>query len=277
MGMALRKFLDEDPSLNVKYDQDTGQTILSGMGELHLEIIIDRMRREHNIDANIGRPQVAYHEAITKPVTNIVGKFISQTGGRGQYGHCVVDVEPNEAGKGIEFINKIKGGNIPREYIPAVEKGVREQTQTGILAGYPVTDLKVTLNDGSYHEVDSSELAFQMAGKAAIREALQRGNSVFMEPIMDLEVIVPEEFMGAVIGDLNTRRAKIVNLGTRGKLKNARVEVPLSEMFNYANALRSLTQGRASFSMEPAFYQQVPGNVAEKIKGSREEAAGKKN
>ena len=271
MGLTLKKFLDEDPSLKVQYDSETGQTIISGMGELHLDIIIDRMSREHGLKTKIGRPQVAYREAITTKVLGVVGKFISQTGGRGQYGHCIINVEPaEEPGKGIVFINKIKGGNIPREYIPAIEKGIRNAAQNGILAGYPVSDFVVTLVDGSYHEVDSSELAFQMAGRAALQEALRKGDSVFMEPIMDLECSAPEEFMGAVIGDLNTRRAKIVNLGTRGKMKTARCEVPLSEMFNYANALRSLTQGRASFSMEPAFYAEVPHHVAEKIKGAKE-------
>ncbi len=277
LGLALKKFLDEDPSLRVEYDQETGQTILSGMGELHLEIIIDRMRRENNLETNIGRPQVAYRETITRKVTGIVGKFISQTGGRGQYGHCVIDMEPaEEPGKGIVFINKIKGGAIPREFIPAVEKGIREGALNGILAGYPVTDFVVTLVDGSYHEVDSSEIAFQMAAKAALREGLQKGGSVFLEPIMDLECVVPEEFMGTVIGDLNTRRAKIVELGTRGKLKTARCEVPLAEMFNYANALRSLTQGRATFSMEPAFYAEVPRQIAEKIIGERQQSMANK-
>jgi len=276
MGMSLRKFLDEDPSLRVKYDHETGETIISGMGELHLDIIIDRMRREHQLETHIGRPQVAYREAITQKVREIQGKFIAQSGGRGQYGHCIIDVEPaDEPGQGIVFINKIKGGAIPREYIPAIEKGIRNAAQTGILAGYPVTDFIVTLVDGSFHEVDSSELAFQLAGRAALKEALQRGNSVFLEPIMDLDLSVPEEFMSAVIGDLNTRRAKIVSLGTRGKLKTARCEVPLSEMFNYANALRSLTQGRASFTMEPAFYAEVPSYVTGKILGAREQALSK--
>ncbi len=277
MGMALRKHLDEDPSLKVKYDHETGQTIISGMGELHLDIIIDRMRRENNLETHIGRPQVAYREAITQKVMGIVGKFVSQTGGRGQYGHCIINAEPaEEPGKGIIFINKIKGGNIPREYIPAIEKGVRDAAKNGILAGYPVTDFIVTLVDGSYHEVDSSELAFQVAGKVAMKEALRKGKSVFLEPVMDLECSVPEEYMGSVIGDLNTRRAKIVNLGTRGKLKTARCEVPLAEMFNYANALRSLTQGRAAFSMEPAFYAEVPYHIAEKISGAKEKVLVKK-
>jgi len=276
LGMIIRKYLDEDPSLNCKYDEDTGQTIISGMGELHLDIIIDRMRREHGLECNIGRPQVAYREAITHKVENIQGKFISQTGGRGQYGHCVINMEPNppeEKGKGIIFVNKIKGGNVPREYVAPIEKGIRNAALNGILAGYPVTDFTVTLIDGSYHEVDSSELAFQLAGRSAFQEGMKKGGPVFLEPIMDLEVTVPEEFMGPVIGDLNTRRAKIVEMGTRGKLKNARVEVPLSEMFNYANALRSLTQGRASFSMEPAFYAEVPHHIGEQIKGDRQDVA----
>jgi len=277
LGLALRKFLDEDPSLRTQYDHETGETILSGMGELHLDIVIDRMRREMNLETNIGRPQVAYREAITQKVYGIVGKFISQTGGRGQYGHCVINLEPTEKrGEGIVFVNKIRGGAIPREYIPAVGKGIREGAQTGVLAGYPVTDILVTLVDGSFHEVDSSELAFQLAAKIALRDAMQKAGPVFIEPVMDLECSVPEEFMGSVIGDLNTRRAKIISLGTRGKLKTARCEVPLAEMFNYANALRSLTQGRATFSMEPAFYAEVPSNIFDKIRGARESAVTKR-
>src|SRR3989338_1164196 len=277
LGMVMRKFLDEDPSLRVQYNHETAQTIISGMGELHLEIIIDRMKREHALETKIGRPEVAYKETITQKATGIEGKFISQSGGRGQYGHCVIDVQPaEEKGKGINFINKIKGGAIPREFISAVEKGVREGALNGILAGYPVIDFDVTLVDGSYHDVDSSELAFQLAAKYALKEALARRKSVFLEPVMDLECVVPEDYMGSVIGDLNTRRAKIVSLGNRGKLKTTRCEVPLAEMFNYANALRSLTQGRASFSMEPAFYAQVPHHIAEKIIGARAEAAAHK-
>ena len=274
LGMTLRKFLDEDPSLRVKYDHETGQTIISGMGELHLDIIIDRMKREHNLETNIGRPQVAYREAFTKKVTGVEGKFITQTGGRGQYGHCVIDVEPNEEkGQGIIFVNKIKGGAIPREFIKPVEEGVNTAAQTGIKAGYPVSDFTVTLVDGSYHDVDSSELAFQLAGKYALQEAMRRGGMVFMEPIMDLEVILPEEFWGTVIGDLTTRRAEIIASGNQGKLKTGRCRVPLAEMFNYANTIRSLTQGRGSFTMEPAFYGQVPRHIEEKIIGARQEAA----
>jgi elongation factor G len=272
MGMTLRKFLDEDPSLRVDYDHETAQTIISGMGELHLEIIIDRMKREFGLDTSVGRPEVAYKETLTQKVIGVVGKHIAQSGGRGQYGHVVIDVEPSEEkGKGIIFIDKIKGGTIPREYIKPVEKGIREAALNGVLAGYPVVDFTVTLVDGSYHDVDSSELAFQLAAKNALREALQKGKSVFLEPIMDIEATSPEEFMGAVLGDLNQRRAKIVSLGNRGNLKTARCNVPLAEMFNYVNAIRSLTQGRASFSMEPSFYDEVPTYVADKIIGAREE------
>jgi len=271
LGLTLKKFLDEDPSLRVDYDKETAQTIISGMGELHLDIIIDRMRREFNLETNIGRPEVAYKETISQPVNNVVGKFISQTGGRGQYGHVVFNIEPSEKrGQGITFINKIKGGAIPREYFKPIEKGVDAQALNGVVAGYPSTDFTVTLIDGSFHEVDSSELAFQMAAKLALRECLSKGKSVLLEPIMDVELVSPDEFMGAVMGDINTRRAKIINLGSRGNLKTARVEVPLSEMFNYVNAIRSLSQGRASFSMEPAYYDVVPQYVVDKVVGSRE-------
>jgi len=277
MGLTLKKFLDEDPSFRVFYDQETAETIISGMGELHLEIIVDRMKREFNLDTNVGRPQVAYRETITRKVKDVAGKFIHQSGGKGQYGHVVIDVEPTEEkGEGVSFVDKIRGGSIPREFIKPVEEGIFKAALNGVLAGYPVTDIVVTLIDGSYHDVDSSELAFQMAAKYALQEALRQGKSVFLEPIMDIEVVVPEEFMGTVIGDLNTRRAKIVSMGTRGKLKTARCEVPLAEMFNYANAVRSLSQGRASFSMEPAFYAEVPHHVAEKILGQKVAAAGEK-
>ncbi|MBN1869941.1 MAG: elongation factor G [Candidatus Omnitrophica bacterium] len=272
LGLTMRKFLDEDPSLKVEYDQETAQTIISGMGELHLEIIIDRMKREFGLETQVGRPEVAYKETLTRKVTGVVGKHIAQSGGRGQYGHVVIDAEPaEEKGKGIVFINKIRGGAIPKEYIKPIEKGIREAALNGVLAGYPVVDFTVTLVDGSYHEVDSSELAFQLAAKNALREALNKGKSVFLEPIMDIEVISPEAFMGAVLGDLNQRRAKIVNLGSRGNLKTARCDVPLAEMFNYVNAIRSLTQGRATFSMEPSYYDEVPAYIVDKIIGAREE------
>jgi elongation factor G len=276
LGIILRKFLDEDPSLRVEYDHETSQTIISGMGELHLEIIIDRMRRENNLEANIGRPQVAYKETITRKIDKIVGKFISQTGGRGQYGHVVINVEPGVKGSGVKFVDEIVGGAIPREFIKSVENGIKAQSHNGVLAGYPVTDMVVYLVDGSYHDVDSSDIAFQMAAKIALKDALVKGVSVFTEPIMAVEVAVPEDFMGSVIGDLNTRRAKITELGNMGNVKTARADVPLAEMFNYANALRSLTQGRASFSMEPSYYAQVPNNISEKIIGARQEYLNRK-
>lgn len=271
LGIILRKFLDEDPSLRVEYDHETSQTIISGMGELHLEIIIDRMKREHNLHANIGRPQVAYKETITRKADKVVGKFISQSGGRGQYGHVVFNVAPGAKGSGVKFVDDIFGGVIPREFIKSIENGVKAQVCNGILAGYPVTDIVVTLIDGSYHDVDSSDIAFQLAAKIGLKEALAKGNSVFMEPIMAVEIAAPEDFMGAVIGDINTRRAKITELGSLSNVKTVRADIPLAEMFNYANALRSLTQGRASFSMEPSYYAQVPNNVSEKIIGAREE------
>ncbi len=277
MGMVLRKFLDEDPSLRVKFDHETSQTIISGMGELHLEIIVDRMKRENNLDANVGRPEVAYKEAITKKVTNVVGKYIQQSGGRGKYGHCVIDVEPGEPGTGYVFVDKIRGGAIPREFIKPVKEGIEIGAQNGILAGYPVTDFTVTLIDGSYHDVDSDEMSFQLAGKQAIKEAFRKAGSVFQEPIMKLEIVVPEDYWGNVIGDLMTRRAQIKETGNRGKLKTAIANVPLAEMFSYANALRSLTQGRASFSMEPSYYAQVPNQLAEKIIGARQEVAARHN
>ena len=271
MGMVLRKFLDEDPSLRVKFDHETSQTIISGMGELHLEIIVDRMKRENNLDANVGRPEVAYKEAITKSVDNIVGKYVQQSGGRGKYGHVVINVEPGEPGKGFVFVDKIKGGSIPREFIKPSREGMEIAAQNGVLAGYPVNDVTVTLVDGSYHDVDSDEMAFQLAGKQAMKEALRKAGSVFQEPIMKLEVECSDEHWGNVTGDLMKRRAQIKETGNRGKLKTALVDVPLAEMFGYANALRSLTQGRASFSMEPSFYAQVPNALAEKIIGARQE------
>lgn len=277
LGLVLKKFLDEDPSLIVKYDPETAQTIISGMGELHLDIIVDRMRREFNLDADVGRPEVAYKETITQEVRDVNGKFISQTGGRGQYGHVVVHVGPTDKkGDGFVFINEIKGASIPREYIKPVEKGFRDGLTSGVIAGYPVTDVKVTLFDGSYHEVDSSELAFQMAAKEALKIALRQGKSVLLEPIMDVELVSPEEFMGAVMGDINTRRAQIVNTGVIGVLKTCRCNVPLAEMFNYVNAIRSLSQGRASFTMEPSYYDVVPQYVTDKIVGARSAASSKK-
>ncbi|MCG8432292.1 MAG: elongation factor G, partial [Candidatus Omnitrophica bacterium] len=265
LGLALHKLEDEDPSFRVMYNQETGQTLIAGMGQLHLEVIIDRILREFNVEAQVGQPEVAYRETITKKV-NSVGKFISQTGGRGQYGHAVIEIEPPEApGAGITFDNKIKSGAIPREYIPKVKDGVVKAAKSGVLAGYPVTDVHVTLVDGSFHEVDSSELAFQMAGSIAFNEGLRKAGPVLLEPIMDMEVVVPEEYTGQVIGDLSSRRAKISSLAQRANLRTIRATVPLAEIFNYANAIRSLTQGRASYTMEPSFYAEVPSHIAEKI------------
>ncbi|MDD2927764.1 MAG: elongation factor G [Candidatus Omnitrophica bacterium] len=265
LGMALHKLEDEDPSFRVTYNQETGQTLIAGMGQLHLEIIIDRILREFNVEAQVGVPQVAYRETLTKKVRS-VGKFISQSGGRGQYGHCVIEMEPQETpGTGITFEDKIKSGAIPREYIPAVKQGIMGAAKSGVLAGYPVTDVKTILVDGSFHEVDSSELAFQMAGSLAFNDGLRKAGPVLLEPIMDMEVIVPEEFMGQVIGDLSSRRAKIISLAQRLNLRTIRANIPLAEVFNYATILRSLTQGRASYTMEPSFYSEVPAHIAEKI------------
>ena len=265
LGLAMHKLEDEDPSFRVTYNQETGQTLIAGMGQLHLEIIIDRILREFNVEATVGAPQVAYRETIRKSVPS-VGKFISQSGGRGQYGHCVIEMSPQEVpGTGITFEDKIKSGSIPREFIPAVKQGVMGAAKNGTLAGYPVTDVKVVLVDGSFHEVDSSELAFKMAGSIAFQEGMKKAHPVLLEPIMDIEVIVPEEFMGQIIGDLSSRRAKIIALGQRLNLRTIRAHVPLSEVFNYATITRSLTQGRASYTMEPSFYSEVPAHVAEKI------------
>ncbi|MDP3143594.1 MAG: elongation factor G [Candidatus Omnitrophota bacterium] len=268
LGMSLRKFQDEDPSFRVTYSVDTGETIVSGMGQLHLEVIVDRMLREFNVEANIGKPQVAYKETITQKVTS-VGKFIQQSGGRGQYGHVIIEMEPSEEhNKGIIFEDKVKGGAIPREFIKSVKEGIMLSAKNGCLAGFPVTDVMVTLVDGSSHDVDSSELAFQMAGSIAFSEGLKKAKSVLLEPIMDAEVIVPEEYLGQVIADLNTRRARIIAMNKRANVKAVRVNVPLAEIFNYATALRSLTQGRASYTMEPSYYAEVPGNIMEKVVGS---------
>jgi elongation factor G len=265
LSLALHKLEEEDPSFRVTYNQETGQTIISGMGQLHLEIVIDRILREFNVEAQVGSPQVAYRETITKKIIS-TGKFIQQTGGRGQYGHVVIEMAPQEIpGSGITFESKIKSGAIPKEFIPAVKEGIFGAAKSGILAGYPVTDTKVTLIDGSYHEVDSSEMSFQMAGAIAFNEGLKKANSILLEPIMDMEIVVPEEYMGQVIGDLNSRRAKITSLAVRGNVRAIRTYVPLAEVFNYATISRSLTQGRASYTMEPSFYAEVPSHIAEKI------------
>ncbi len=264
LGMVLNKFQEEDPSFKVAYNEETGQTIISGMGELHLEILVDRMLREFRVEANVGKPQVAYKETIRKMVRS-AGKFIHQTGGRGQYGHVVFEMEPGEPHSGIIFISKIVGGAIPKEYIPAVKNGVTLASKNGVLAGYPVMDVKVTLVDGTYHEVDSSEIAFKTAASIAFAEGLRQGGSVLLEPIMELEVTTPDEFLGQVIGDLNSRRAKIESIKQRANVKVISGFVPLAEMFGYASALRSLTQGRATYTMEPSYCAEVPKQIAEKI------------
>jgi len=265
LGMALGRLREEDPTLRVHYDQETGETIISGMGELHLEIIVERMKREFKVEANVGKPQVAFKETITRPV-EIVGKHIQQSGGRGQYGHVVLTMRPTEEhGKGIEFESKIVGGSIPREYLPAVKAGVMEASLSGALAGYPVTDIHVELIDGSFHVVDSSELAFKMAAIYAFKDGMRQASAILLEPIMNIEVTTPEEYMGDVIGDLSSRRCKIESMTQKGNVKAIRGFVPLSEMFGYATTSRSLTQGRATFMMEPSYYAEVPKMIAEKI------------
>jgi len=265
LGMALKKLIEEDPSFRVTYNNETGQTIISGMGELHLDIMVDRLFREFNVESTVGQPQVAYKETLTQKIIS-TGKFIQQTGGHGQYGHVVFEMIPQETpGSGITFDEKLKGGVIPREYVPAIKNGVFLSAKSGVLAGYPVTDVAVTLIDGSFHEVDSSELAFQMASSIAFSDGLRKGSCILMEPIMDMEVIVPEEFMGSIIADLNSRRAKIISLGQRLTTRLIRCNVPLAEIFNYATVIRSLTQGRATYTMEPCFYQEVPSHIAQKI------------
>jgi len=264
MGLAVSKLIEEDPTLRVKTDEDTGQTILSGMGELHLEIIVDRLKREYNVEANVGKPQVAYRETIRKPAKG-EEKYARQTGGRGQYGHVVLEIEPNEAGKGFEFVNKIVGGVIPKEYIPAVEKGVVEATQGGILAGYEMVDVKVNLVYGSYHEVDSSEMAFKIAGSIAFKEAARKANPALLEPVMKVEVVTPEEYMGSVTGDLSSRRGRIEGMHSRPGTQIITAMVPLAEMFGYETDLRSMTQGRAASTMHFARYEEAPKSVSEEV------------
>ncbi|MGK0618956.1 elongation factor G [Meiothermus cerbereus] len=264
LGVALARLGEEDPTFRVSTDPETGQTIISGMGELHLEIIVDRLKREFKVDANVGKPQVAYRETITRPV-DVEGKFVRQSGGRGQYGHVKIKAEPLGRGSGFEFVNAIVGGVIPREYIPAVQKGIEEAMQSGPLTGFPIVDLKVTLYDGSYHEVDSSEMAFKIAGSMAIKEAIEKGGAAILEPIMRVEVITPEEFLGSIIGDLNSRRGQIQGMEERGNARLVRAFVPLAEMFGYANDMRSMSQGRAQFSMFFDHYEQVPQNIAQKL------------
>ncbi len=264
MGIALQKLAQEDPSFRVRTDEESGQTIISGMGELHLEIIIDRMRREFKVEANVGKPQVAYRETIRKSVEQ-EGKFVRQTGGRGQYGHVWLRIEPKQPGEGYEFVNAIVGGVVPREYIGAVDKGIQEQMQNGVIAGFPVVDVKVTLFDGSYHEVDSSEMAFKIAGSMGFKEGARKADPVLLEPIMKVEVVTPEEYMGDVMGDLNRRRGLVQGMEEAPAGKIIRAEVPLAEMFGYATDLRSATQGRATYTMEFSKYAEAPANIAEQV------------
>ncbi len=264
MGVALAKLAEEDPTFKTYTDEETGQTIIAGMGELHLEIIVDRLLREFKVEANVGAPQVSYKETITKAAT-VDTKYARQSGGKGQYGHVKITVEPNESGKGYEFINNIVGGAIPKEYIPAIDQGIQGAMQAGVLAGYNVVDVKVTLFDGSYHEVDSSEMAFKIAGSMAFKEACQKAGAVLQEPIMKVTVIVPEDYMGDVLGDINSRRGQINGMETRVGATHIDASVPLSEMFGYATDLRSRTQGRGQYSMEPSHYMQIPKSIAEKI------------
>jgi elongation factor G len=264
MGLALQRLAKEDPSFRVHTDQESSQTIISGMGELHLEIIVDRMKREFNVDANVGKPQVAYRETIRAKVES-EGKFVRQSGGRGQYGHVWLKIEPNEQGKGYEFINGVVGGAVPREFIPAVDKGVKEAVDTGVIAGYPVVDVKVTIFDGSYHDVDSNEMAFKIAGSMGFKEGFRRAKPVLLEPIMKVEVVTPEEYSGDVIGDLNRRRGQITGMDESAAGKAITADVPLSEMFGYATTVRSMSQGRATFTMEFEKYMEVPPNIADGI------------
>ena len=268
MGLALQRLAKEDPSFRVHTDQESSQTIISGMGELHLEIIVDRMKREFNVDANVGKPQVAYRETIRAKVES-EGKFVRQSGGRGQYGHVWLKIEPNEQGKGYEFINGVVGGSVPREYIPAVDKGIKEAVETGVIAGYPIVDVKVTIFDGSYHDVDSNEMAFKIAGSMGFKEGFKRAKPVLLEPIMKVEVVTPEEYSGDVIGDLNRRRGQITGMDETPAGKAITADVPLSEMFGYATTVRSMSQGRATFTMEFGKYMEVPPNIADGIIGDK--------
>jgi elongation factor G len=270
MGIALQRLAQEDPSFRVKTDEESGQTLIAGMGELHLEIIVDRMKREFGVEANVGKPQVAYRETIRKTIEDAEGKFVRQSGGKGQYGHVVLKIEPNEPGKGIEFVDAIKGGVVPREYIPAVEKGINEAVTQGVLAGYPVVDVKVTLHFGSYHDVDSNELAFKMAAIFGFKEGCRKASPVILEPMMAVEVETPEDYAGNVMGDLSSRRGMVQGMEDMvGGGKAIKAEVPLSEMFGYSTTLRSMSQGRATYTMEFKHYTEAPRNVSEAIMAAR--------
>jgi len=264
LAQALQRLAEEDPTFRVRTNEETGQTIIAGMGELHLEIIVDRLMREFKVDANVGRPQVAYRETIRNPVQNVRGKFVRQSGGRGQYGDAVINMEPN-TGNGYEFENKIVGGSIPREYISSVDSGIQEAMESGVLAGFPVVDIKVQLVDGSYHDVDSSEMAFKVAGSMAFKEAARRAKPVLLEPIMAVEVVTPEDYMGDVIGNINSRRGQIEGMEPRGNAQVIRARVPLAEMFGYATDVRTMSQGRATYTMQFLQYSEVPQSIAEKL------------
>jgi elongation factor G len=265
LSQALQRLVDEDPTFVVKYDDETGQTIISGMGELHLEVLVDRLTREFNVQANVGKPQVAYRETIKKPVQKVEARYIKQTGGRGQYGHVVVNLEPTGPGGGFEFVDKVTGGDVPREYVASVDQGIQEAMESGVLAGYPLVDLRATLTGGSSHEVDSSEIAFKIAGQMALREGARRADPVLLEPMMQIEVVTPEDYMGDVISDLTARRGKIERMDQRGPNQAIRALVPLAEMFGYATELRSRTQGRATYTMQFHSYQEVPAGIAKEI------------
>jgi elongation factor G len=264
MSVALGRLAEEDPTFQVRTNEETGQTEISGMGELHLEVLVDRMKREFKVEAAVGRPQVAYRETVRGTAQKIEGKFVRQTGGSGQYGIVYIDIEP-APGEGFDFVNKIKGGSIPTEYIPAVEKGVEEALESGIRAGYPMVDVRVTLTDGKYHDTDSSEIAFKIAGSLALKEAAKRAKPVLLEPVMAVEVVTPQDFLGDVIGDLSRRRGRVEGQEPRGNALAVKASVPLSEMFGYANDLRSNTQGRAAYTMQFDRYEEVPNNLAESI------------
>jgi elongation factor G len=264
LSESLARLAEEDPTFQVESDDETGQTLIHGMGELHLEVLVERMLREFKVDANVGKPQVAYRETIRQPVKKVEGRFVRQTGGRGQYGHAVINIEP-APGEGFDFSNTIKGGRIPTEYIPSVEQGIEEALQSGVKAGYPMVDVRVELIDGSYHDVDSSEMAFKIAGSMALQEAARKAKPVLLEPVMSVEVVTPEEFLGEVIGDLSRRRGKVQGQEQRGNALAVQAFVPLGEMFGYATDLRSSTQGRANYTMQFERYEEVPASIAEEI------------
>ncbi|MBW3593054.1 MAG: elongation factor G, partial [Actinobacteria bacterium] len=265
LAQGLQRLSEEDPTFRVRTDEETGQTLIAGMGELHLEIIVDRLMREFSVDANVGRPQVAYRETVGQRVERVEARFVRQTGGRGQYGHAVINMEPAGPGEGYEFVDKIVGGKIPREYIPSVDLGIQEAMESGVLAGYPVVDVRVELFEGSYHDVDSSEMAFKIAGSMAFKNAMQRAKPKLLEPVMSVEVVTPEEYLGDVMGDLNSRRGRIEHLEPRGNAQAVRARVPLATMFGYATDLRSTTQGRATFTMQFDRYEEAPQTIASEI------------